>query len=188
MRKTILLLSVLMTTQLYSQSRKHELSLVFAPIKFNEKTNYGFLYRFEMNDHWKLRTSLGLNADATQEIRQDTQQLSKGIITIYTGLGIQRELDPEWEFPINLYIALDLYWNSEISKKLEEHYYYYYANYGAMPIIGLSYEYHRIILSFESRANLNLNFQSYDGNGANYDRKFSFRTMDQMALGLGFKF
>ncbi|MBR9860336.1 hypothetical protein GYB22_06230 [bacterium] len=181
------LLSVLQTMSA-QELHQNEVSLLVSPIKTQEKPSLGFLYRRALNENWMLRSTLGIQVNAIQTIRSDTQALSQGNIAYSVALGSQYSLDLDINDPLKLYVGLDLYWNSAFRKEAIEDYYYYYYNVGVMPLVGISRTFNRVKLSLEGRGNFNMNFQSYEGEGENYDRVFKYKPADHFAIGLGYIF
>ncbi|PCJ66407.1 MAG: hypothetical protein COA58_06420 [Bacteroidetes bacterium] len=190
MRNTITLIFCFASFLLFAQRNNNEAALVIAPLKFKEQSSYQLLYRRTLsNELIKLRGGLRLLIDTDKEIRSDTLSNNQGSIQYDVSLGIQRDLSIGDLEKVNLYTGIDGYYNSEFNQKSYETYYGYYWSFGLKPLMGVSYEpFDNIRLSFESRANLNVNLQEYSASGVNKDERVSFRPLDQLAIGIGYLF
>ena len=189
MRKTITLILCITGLCLFAQSKKNEVALVVAPLKFKEQSSYQVLYRRSLaNDDLKLRGGLRLLIDTDKEIR-DTLESNQGSVQFDLSAGIQKDLSIGDLDNLNLYTGVDVYFNSEFNQKSYEAYYGYYWSFGAKPLAGISYEpFDNIRLSLESRANFNINLQQYSAPGLNKDERITFRPLDQLAIGIGYLF
>ena len=168
----------------------NDISLVIAPLKFEEQSSYQLLYRRELKkEDWKLRVGLRLLIDTDKVTRTDTIFSNSGTIQYDLSLGLQRDLKLEgWE-SIKAYVAMDGYWNSDLRQPNSSDYYGYFWNIGVRPTFGVAYEpLKNIRLSFESRANFNVNLQDYNAKGNNAEKRFTFSPLDHLALGLGYLF
>jgi len=189
MRKTITLVLCIIGLGLYAQSNVNEVALVVAPLKFKEQSSYQVLYRRALaNNSIKLRGGLRTLVDTDKEIR-DTLESSQGSIQFDLSAGIQKDLKVGDLEDVSLYTGIDGYYNSEFNRKSYEDYYGYYWSFGVKPLVGISYEpFSNIRLSLESRANFNVNLQQYSAPGENKDERYTFRPLDQLAVGIGYLF
>jgi hypothetical protein len=191
MNKYILLIVIVLATFSTGLAQKlnNEVALVVAPLKFSQQSSYQLLYRKSLKEDLKLRAGLRAFAQIDKETRTDTVITNRGTVQYDISIGIQKDLSiKDVEF-VNLYMASDLYFNSAFNRGQEQDYYGYYWSTGIKPLVGVSYKpFDNIRLSFESRANLNVNMQQYDGTGSNNDQRVSFRPLDQLAIGLGYLF
>jgi len=169
---------------------KNDLSLIVAPIKFEEQSSYQLLYKKQLkNDNWKVRGGLRLFVDTDRETRLDTVFNNEGSIQYDISLGLQRQLKLDGLETIRGYLALDGYWNSDLKQTASSDYYGYFWDFGMRPTFGISYDpLKNIRLSLESRANFNINLQDYNAPGGNADQRITFNPVDHLALGLGYLF
>ena len=189
LRIVLILLLLPFSLFTYSQNHKNEVALVIAPLQFNEATSYQTMYRRVLKEDLKVRLGIRLYADTDKELRSDTVSFVQGTVQYDLSAGIQRDLAIGDLEDLKLYIATDAYYNSEFNRKSHETFYGYYWNFGLRPIAGIAYEpFHNIRLSFESRANFNVNLQQYSAPGENVDTRFTFKPMDQLALSIGYLF
>jgi len=191
MNKYILLIVIVLATfsTVLAQKSNNEVALVIAPLKFSQQSSYQLLYRKNLNEDLQLRAGLRAFVQTDKETRTDTVITNKGTVQYDISIGIQKDLSiKDVEF-VNLYMASDLYFNSAFNRVQGQDYYGYYWSTGIKPLVGISYKpFDNIRLSFESRANLNVNLQQYDGTGSNSDQRVSFRPLDQLAIGVGYLF
>jgi hypothetical protein len=191
MNKYILLIVIVLATfsTVLAQKLNNEVALVIAPLKFSQQSSYQLLYRKNLNEDLQLRAGLRAFVQTDKETRTDTVITNKGTVQYDISIGIQKDLSiKDVEF-VNLYMASDLYFNSAFNRVQGQDYYGYYWSTGIKPLVGISYKpFDNIRLSFESRANLNVNLQQYDGTGSNSDQRVSFRPLDQLAIGVGYLF
>lgn len=191
MKKILLFILLSFGFGVSSQAQlKNDLSLVIAPLKFDDPSSYQMLYRRELKkEDWKLRAGLRLLIDTDKETREDTLFSNAGTIQYDLSVGLQRDLKIVGLEQIKGYIALDGYWNSDLRQSISSDYYGYFWNTGVRPTVGVAYEpFKNIRLSFESRSNFNVNLQDYNAKGNNADQRFTFSPLDHLALGLGYLF
>ena len=191
MNKYILLIVIVLATVSTVQAQKlnNEVALVVAPLKFGQQSSYQLLYRKSVKEDLQLRAGLRVFVQTDKETRTDSVVTNKGTVQYDFSIGIQKNLLIEDLEFVNLYVASDLYFNSAFNRVQGQDYYGYYWSTGIKPLVGVSYKpFDNIRLSFESRANLNVNLQEYDGTGSNSDQRVSFRPLDQLAIGLGYLF
>ncbi len=191
MNKFILLIVIVLSTSLtvLAQKLNNEVALVVAPLKLNQQSSYQFLYRKSAKADLHLRAGLRIFVQTDKETRTDTVVTNSGTVQYDISLGIQKDLSIMDVKFVNLYMASDLYFNSAFNRVQGQDYYGYYWSTGIKPLVGVSYQpLDNIRLSLESRANLNINLQQYEGTGNDSDQRVSFRPLDQLAIGLGYLF
>ena len=191
MNKFILLIVIVLSTSLtvLAQKLNNEVALVVAPLKLNQQSSYQFLYRKSAKADLHLRAGLRIFVQTDKETRTDTVVTNSGTVQYDISLGIQKDLSIMDVKFVNLYMASDLYFNSAFNRVQGQDYYGYYWSTGIKPLVGVSYQpVDNIRLSLESRANLNINLQQYEGTGNDSDQRVSFRPLDQLAIGLGYLF
>ncbi len=172
-----------------AQSLDNEIAVLVAPLKLDDKSNYQLMYKRSLPENLKLRSGLRLLVNTDKTLRSDSVIVESGSFGYNLSLGIQKDLQIGDLEKMYLYAGSDLYWNSEFNRKTHESYYGYYWNFGTKPLLGVSYEpFSNIRLSFESRANFNINLQEYSAAGENYDRKYKFSVVDELALSVGYLF
>lgn len=186
----IIFLFSIATTAL-SQTRPNELALTIAPLKFNKSTDYSMLYRRTLKNNKHLRLNASFFVDTDKEVRTDTVTYHEGTVAYTLGVGLQKDLFIEDLDAVNAYVAIDGYWSSKFSQENGQTYYGYFWDLGARPIVGLSYKpFRNIRISLESQANFNVNLQEYTAPGdfEDKDTRFTFTTLDRMALNIGYLF
>ena len=190
MKKYFTLLIVGLAISLNSFAQKNEIALVVAPLKFEEQSSYQTMYRRALNEKYVLRAGLRVLVDTDKETRNDTTlSFIAGIIQYDLSVGVQRKLILGDLEKVYLYAGVDGYFNSEFNRKSYETYYGYYWSMGVKPLVGLAYEpLENVRLSFEYRSNFNVNLQDYSAPGENIDRRFTYRPLDQLGLGIGYLF
>jgi len=191
MNKFILLIVIVLSTSLtvLAQKLNNEVALVVAPLKLNQQSSYQLLYRKSIKGDLQLRAGLRIFVQTDKETRTDTVVTNRGTVQYDISLGIQKDLSIMDVKFVNLYLASDLYFNSAFNRVQGQDYYGYYWSTGVKPVVGVAYQpCDNIRLSLESRANLNINLQQYEGTGINSDQRVSFRPLDQLAIGLGYLF
>jgi len=190
MKKYITLLSIGLAISLNSFAQKNEIALVIAPLEFEEQSSYQAMYRRSLNEKYTLRAGLRLLVDTDRETRNDTAlSFVAGTVQYDLSIGVQHKLFLDDLENLYLYAGIDGYFNSEFNRKSYETYYGYYWSMGLKPLVGLAYEpLKNVRLSFEFRSNLNVNLQDYSAPGENIDRRFTYRPLDQLSLGIGYLF
>lgn len=176
-------------TSSFAQNLNNEVNLVISPLKLDEQSSYQLLYRRSLKNDFMWRAGLRVFAQTDKETRADSVTLNRGTVQYDLSLGIQKNLEISGVEFINVYVGSDVYYNSAFNRSQGQDYYGYFWSTGIKPLFGLAYTpFDNIKLSLESRANLNFNFQKYEGTASNLDQRVSFRPLDQLALGLGYLF
>lgn len=190
MKKYALLLLVLIfVLPAIAQKKSNELAISVAPLNFKKVSNYQMMYRRSIDNNLKLRAGLKFSMDTDKELRNDTVTLAKGTVQYDISFGIQKDLSIGDLDKVTLYIATDGYWDSRFNREAHETYYGYFWSFGLKPSVGIAYEpFNNIRLSFESRANFNVNLQEYSAPGENKDTRYSFKSLDQLAVNIGYLF
>ena len=187
--KYILVFLILFTGLFVLGQNNNQLDLVLDLKQIDDQSSYQLMYKRKINTSITLRGGLSLFIDTDKEIRNDSLSLQSGTVTYDISAGFQRDLKLEGFDHIKLYVGMDGYWNSTLNRKPYETYYGYYWNIGLKPLVGFYYDpIKNLRLSVESRANLNFNFQQYSAPGENIDQRVDFRSLDQLAFGIGYLF
>tara|TARA_B100001057_G_C22678487_1_gene882794 strand:- start:96 stop:662 length:567 start_codon:yes stop_codon:yes gene_type:complete len=187
--KYILVILILFTGLFVLGQNSNQLDLVLDLKQIDDQSSYQLMYKRKINTSITLRGGLSLFIDTDKEIRNDSLSLQSGTVTYDISAGFQRDLKLEGFDHIKLYFGMDGYWNSTLNRKPYETYYGYYWNIGLKPLVGFYYDpIENLRLSVESRANLNFNFQQYSAPGENIDQRLDFRSLDQLAFGIGYLF
>ncbi len=175
----------------FGQTRPNELALTIAPLKFNKSTDYSLLYRRSIKNNKHLRLGASFYADTDKEVRTDTVVYHQGTVAYTLAAGLQKDLFIADLDEVNAYVAMDGYWNSKFYQEDGQTYYGYFWDFGARPIVGIAYKpFRNIRVSLESQANINVNLQEYtaEGDFVDKDTRFTFTTLDRLALNIGFLF
>lgn len=142
-------------------------------------------YKRSISQDWQMRSFVSLAAKTNKEVRMDSLLQATGSVSYNLALGAQRMADISGHKQWNVYLATDGYWNSEFRKEEMQTYYGYYYTVGIRPAYGVQYKLAaNLNAAFEARSNFNANLQGYSGEGENYDRIYSFKALDQLALSL----
>lgn len=190
-RILILVFLVLSCIGSYAQDLKNEVALVIAPLDFEESSSYQMMYRRDLSglDDIQFRGGLRLVVDTDKETRSDTLAYNRGSVVYDLSVGLQKDLGIGDLEKVFLYTGSDAYFNSELRRELHETFYGYYWNFGLRPIVGISYTpFENIRVSLESRADFNVNLQSYSAEGVNEDARVSFMAFKEVGLALGYLF
>jgi hypothetical protein len=185
----LILASILITVCGFGQVNSNELALSIAPLKLNKPINCHGLYRRALNNNYLLRAQIGFNANTNKEVRNDTTTYQGGHVAYDVSLGVQKNLHISDLDVVNLYVAIDGYWNSKFNREAHETYYGYFWDFGARPLVGIAYEpFNNIRLSLESQSNFNINLQEYSAPGENKDTRVKFNSFDRLAFNIGYLF
>lgn len=187
--RSVLTLCLLAILKL-GMAQSNQLSLVASPINRVDDLNVSVLYHHELASHrWQLRSGLGFELGSEKQVRQDEVVVDQHDVSHQLSVGLQYSTFHGEKGRHEVYLCKDVYLNSRHSKTIDQEVYVYYYNFGVRPALGYAYSLNRPLRLFaELRADLNINPQAYSGEGENYDRVYRFKSFDQLAFGVGYRF
>lgn len=183
---TVCLLAILKL----GMAQSNQIALVASPVFGDGDMDISGMYLRDLRSHnWQLRGGIGFELKVDKQVREDLTVVDQREISHQLFLGVQYTTFHGKKGRHEVYLAEDVYLNSLHSWAKADDVYVYYYNFGFRPALGYAYSINRPLRVFaELRADLNINLQPYSGEGSNYDRNYQFKSFDQLAIGMGYRF